>query len=101
MALQSLLPYFEPEDEYYVEKIEMAKYYNVLINMYKSEGMFSQALKMWLKREHENASEDTLDNETPEMDIDGGSDDHDHDHVDQLYLLLRACLHLVRILVID
>lgn len=90
LALQSLLPYFEPEDEYYVEKLEKAKYYNVLINMYKSEGMFSQALKMWLKREHENASEDTLDNETPEMDIDGGSDDHDHDHVDQLYLLLES-----------
>ena len=90
LALQSLLPYFEPEDDYYVEKLEMAKYYNVLINMYKSEGMFSQALRMWLKREQGNISHQSLDNQTPEMDIGGRNSNDDHDHVDQLYQLLES-----------
>ena len=51
LALQSLLPYYEPEnDDLLYEKLTAAKYYSVLINIYKSEGRYSKVLEMWLSK---------------------------------------------------
>ncbi|KAK6455777.1 vacuolar sorting protein [Scheffersomyces xylosifermentans] len=49
LALQSLLPHYEPEnDDLLNEKLNNAKYYNVLLNIYKSEGRYSKVLEVWL-----------------------------------------------------
>ncbi|KAK6464639.1 vacuolar sorting protein [Scheffersomyces coipomensis] len=51
LALQSLLPHYEPEDDdYLLEKLHIAKYYNVLLNIYKSQGKYSKVLEIWLEK---------------------------------------------------
>lgn len=52
LGLLSLLPVYDGQDydEFIIEKLEMAKYYNVLISIYKLEGKYSNALETWLKK---------------------------------------------------
>lgn len=51
LALQSLLPHYEPEDdEYLLDKLLAAKFYNVLINIYGIQGNHAQVLEVWLKQ---------------------------------------------------
>ncbi|KAL6450682.1 VPS8 Vacuolar protein sorting-associated protein 8 [Candida maltosa Xu316] len=62
LALLSILPYYEPNedhtDDYLIERLEMAKYYNVLIGIYKSGGKYSQALEAWMKEKNEDDDDD-------------------------------------------
>ncbi|ODV76765.1 uncharacterized protein CANTADRAFT_57432 [Suhomyces tanzawaensis NRRL Y-17324] len=56
LALQSLLPYYEPyNDEFLLEKLRFAQYYNVLIDIYSSQGKFGQVLEVWLKKSDEDS----------------------------------------------
>ncbi|KAK6202881.1 vacuolar sorting protein [Scheffersomyces amazonensis] len=58
LALQSLLPHYEPEnDEYLLEKLHNAKYYNVLLNIYKSQGKYAKVLELWLEKLSNGESE--------------------------------------------
>jgi hypothetical protein len=52
LALQSLLPFYEPESEQFlIEKLQAANYYDVLINVYRSSGKYGEALEVWLRRD--------------------------------------------------
>ncbi|RCK54865.1 Vacuolar protein sorting-associated protein 8 [Candida viswanathii] len=59
LGLLSLLPVYDGQDydEFIIEKLEMAKYYNVLISIYRSEGKYSNALETWLKKENQNGGQ--------------------------------------------
>ncbi|CAI5758353.1 unnamed protein product [Candida verbasci] len=50
LALQSLIPFFNnlEDNQYLIERLKLGKYYNVLINYYKLENKYSQALEIWL-----------------------------------------------------
>ena len=59
LALQSLLPHYEPDDdEYLLEKLMAAKFYNVLINIYGTQGKHAQVLEVWLKQAANSSRED-------------------------------------------
>jgi WD40 repeat protein len=59
LALQSLLPHYEPDDdEYLLEKLMVAKFYNVLINIYGTQGKHAQVLEVWLKQAANSSYED-------------------------------------------
>ena len=52
LALQSLLPFYEPESEQFlIEKLQAANYFDVLINVYRSSGKYGKALEVWLRRD--------------------------------------------------
>lgn len=51
LALQSLLPLYEPKDDtLLLEKLKAAKFYDVLLNIYRSENKHSKVLETWLER---------------------------------------------------
>lgn len=59
LALQSLLPFCDVEsDNFLIEKVKAAKFYDVLFGMYKGEGKFANALDVWLQKQRELASMD-------------------------------------------
>ncbi|KAG7660458.1 VPS8 [[Candida] subhashii] len=60
LALSSLLPHYAPDigEDFLIEKLTLAKYYNVLIGIYKSKGQYSNALEIWIKKLNEENSND-------------------------------------------
>lgn len=51
LALQSLLPLYEPKDDaLLLEKVKAAQFYDVLLNIYRSENRHSKVLETWLER---------------------------------------------------
>lgn len=61
LALQSILPYYDGDDEHLiVEKLRAAKFYDVLINIYRSEGKYDQVLQVWLEK-HRTAADLQID----------------------------------------
>lgn len=59
LALESLLPFYDVEsDNFLLEQIKAAKFYDVLFGIYKSEGKFANALEVWLQKQRELASMD-------------------------------------------
>lgn len=50
LALQSLLTIYKPIDiESVILKVEQAKYYQVLLNLYQNEDNYLEVLKLWIK----------------------------------------------------
>lgn len=59
LGLQSLLSIFEPFDEkQLITKLKLSKFYNVLINIYKSEGMYHRTLQLWMEKYDQDLLED-------------------------------------------
>lgn len=54
LALESLLPFYNVEnDNYLLEQIKAAKFYDVLFEIYRSEGKFANALEVWLQKQRD------------------------------------------------
>lgn len=54
LALQSLLPLYEPEDDSeLLEKLKSAKFFDVLINIYRNDNKHDKVLTIWLERFHD------------------------------------------------
>lgn len=54
LALQSLLPLYEPEDDSeLLEKLKSAKFFDVLINIYRNDNKHDKVLQIWLERFHD------------------------------------------------
>lgn len=50
LALQSLLPHYEPPNEtILISKLNNARFYNVLIGLYRAKGEYANALNAWCK----------------------------------------------------
>ncbi|CAR65389.1 DEHA2A08844p [Debaryomyces hansenii CBS767] len=62
LALQSLLPLYEPDGELFLlDKLKSARFYSVLISIYRSKGKYSNVLKTWLEKSQQESTEnDTL-----------------------------------------
>ncbi|KAI3402517.2 VPS8 [Candida oxycetoniae] len=55
LALESLVSQYLPEDETFIEKLQLVKFYNVLGDIFNSEGKYSRALEMWLLKNDNDA----------------------------------------------
>ncbi|EGW31303.1 uncharacterized protein SPAPADRAFT_56179 [Spathaspora passalidarum NRRL Y-27907] len=90
LALASLLP-FVPDDGLIIDKIRVAKYFTVLINVYKSKGEYSKALEVWLDKEHDD------DNESVAQLIENGFmlSKNAHDRVNLIRLLRQEFVRFV------
>lgn len=52
LALQSILPLYETEDDTtLIEKLKAARFYDVLINIYRVDNKHDKVLKIWLERQ--------------------------------------------------
>lgn len=64
LALQSILPFYETEnEEYLIERLTVANYFDVLMNLYRSNRKYGKVLEIWLtqrkfdqEKEYENIS---------------------------------------------
>lgn len=53
LALECLLPYYNVKDvAYFVEKVKAAKFWNIALNLYKSENNYTGALEVWLEQQN-------------------------------------------------
>ncbi|CUM51241.1 uncharacterized protein AC631_02496 [Debaryomyces fabryi] len=58
LALQSLLPLYEPDGELFLlDKLKSARFYSVLISIYRSKGKYSNVLKIWLEKSQQESTE--------------------------------------------
>ncbi|KAI5959064.1 VPS8 [Candida pseudojiufengensis] len=82
LALQSLISKYLPDDEEFIDKLKIAGYYNVLVDYYNSEGKYSMALEMWLKKD-ENKGEEVKGEELAEE-----VEEEEEDYVKHLMILI-------------
>ena len=58
LALCSLIPLYTPDDEMFVEKLKLSKFYNVLFDIFNAQGKYSRALEIWLMKRSKNDGHD-------------------------------------------
>lgn len=61
LALQSIIPYYESENEQYlVERLSIANYHNVLIDLYRSNRQYGKVLQIWLSIDNHDQNEESM-----------------------------------------